>query len=135
RPCRCSPTIPCRPPPRRRRRARAIPHFNNAIKTLACTPQTNVLERATMELNRRQLTIAATLLIGLPLVIHLWGGVIDRFSNPASTHVANAERAIKKGQYIEAMTALVHASEVKPGDAEVQRLMMKARAFLAAEQP
>jgi tetratricopeptide (TPR) repeat protein len=33
------------------------------------------------------------------------------------------------------MTALVHAQEVHPGDPEVQRLMMKARTFLAAEQP
>ncbi len=88
-----------------------------------------------MEPNRRRIVFAGVLLVGLPLVIHLWGRVFDRMSNPASAHVANAQRALDAGKYVDAMTALVHASEVRPNDPEIQRLMMRARTFLAAEQP
>jgi tetratricopeptide (TPR) repeat protein len=88
-----------------------------------------------MDANRRQLVIAAVLLLGLPGTIFLWGKVFDRYSNPASAHIAAAERAMKSGRYVEAMTAIAHAAEVRPNDATVQRLMMKARTFLAAEQP
>jgi tetratricopeptide (TPR) repeat protein len=75
----------------------------------------------------RRIVRTALLALGIPLVAGC--------GSPASEHMNRARHALENGKPLEAMAALSHARELAPTDPDVQREMMRARAYLIAEQP
>lgn len=78
----------------------------------------------------RTLLCAAALSLVLPALL-----VGAGCGNPGAQHLARGDKALAAGRYTEAIAAYGHARELAPTDPAAQRGLMRARAFLVAEQP
>ena len=79
---------------------------------------------------------ARTPWLAISLPVLFVAAALGGCGNPgAAAHQARGDKALAAGRYGEAIAAYSHARDLAPTDAKAQRGLMKARAFLIAEQP
>jgi tetratricopeptide (TPR) repeat protein len=74
-------------------------------------------------------------LLGLSVLAALSLGACNQPSDLALDHIRRGDAAIAAGRYTQALIAFNHARDLMPSDPNVQRALMRGRAFLLADQP